>query len=100
MERFRIEVGKSHGVGPNNIVGAIASEAGLDSENIGRIDIFDQHSTVDLPDGMPRDVFRCLKRVWVSGRQLRITRIEERQKQSAKKRPGRAERQAKKNRTK
>jgi ATP-dependent RNA helicase DeaD len=100
MERFRIEVGRSHGVGPNNIVGAIAAEAGLDSANIGRIDIFDQHSTVDLPDGMPRDVFRCLKRVWVSGRQLRITRCEQRPTTRRKQRPGRAERQAKKNRSK
>ncbi len=76
MERFRIEVGHSHGVKPNNIVGAIANEVGLDSQNIGRIEIHDDFSTVDLPEGMPRDVFRALKKVWVAGQKLEISRAE------------------------
>jgi ATP-dependent RNA helicase DeaD len=73
MERFRIEVGHDHGVKPGNIVGAIANEAGLDSEHIGHIKIHDDFSTVDLPEGMPRDIFRILKKVWVSGQQLQIS---------------------------
>lgn len=77
METFRVEVGHSHGVKPANIVGAIANEAGLDSTNIGRIDIRDDHSLIDLPQGMPSDVFKHLKKVWVSGQQLRITRADE-----------------------
>jgi ATP-dependent RNA helicase DeaD len=63
-----------HGVKPGNIVGAIANEAGLDSKHIGRVDIREDHSMVDLPEGMPSDVFKLLKKVWVSGQQLRITR--------------------------
>ncbi|MGB5540929.1 MAG: DEAD/DEAH box helicase [Gammaproteobacteria bacterium] len=77
MERFRIEVGHDHDVKPANIVGAIANEAGLDSRNIGRIDIHADYSLVDLPKGMPRDVFNTLKKVWVSGQQLRISRAGE-----------------------
>ena len=77
MERFRIQVGHSHGVKPGNIVGAIANEAELDSQYIGRINIFDEYSTVDLPEGMPRDIFHALKTVWVSGQQLRISRFEQ-----------------------
>jgi len=73
MERYRIEVGHDHEVKPGNIVGAIANEAGLDAENIGHIDIYSGHSIIDLPAGMPRDVFRELKKVWVCGRQLHIT---------------------------
>lgn len=75
MERFRIEVGHSHGVQPGNIVGAIANEAEIDAEYIGRIDIFDDHSTVDLPEGMPKEIFRHLKSVWVSGQKLQISRL-------------------------
>lgn len=75
METFRIRVGHKHGVRPGNIVGAIANEAGLDSAQIGRIDIQHDHSFVDLPTGMPKDVFLHLKSVWVSGQQLRISRI-------------------------
>jgi len=74
FETFRIEVGKEHGVQPGNIVGAIANEAGLDSKNIGRVDIRDDHSLVDLPEGMPAEIFKHLKKVWVSGQQLRISR--------------------------
>jgi ATP-dependent RNA helicase DeaD len=76
MQRFRIDVGKKHGVKPGNIVGAIANEAGLDSQYIGQIDIFEDYSTVDLPSGMPKDVFNDLKKVWVSGQQLNISRLE------------------------
>jgi ATP-dependent RNA helicase DeaD len=77
MERFRIEVGRDHGVKPANIVGAIANEAGLDSRDMGRITINEDHSLIDLPMGMPKDVFTLLKKVWVSGQQLRITRVGE-----------------------
>ena len=72
FETFRVEVGHDHGVKPGNIVGAIANEAGLDSKNIGRIDIRDDHSLIDLPEGMPSEIFRHLKKVWVSGQQLQI----------------------------
>jgi ATP-dependent RNA helicase DeaD len=74
FETFRIEVGNDHGVKPGNIVGAIANEAGLDSKHIGRVDIREDHSFVDLPEGMPAEIFKHLKKVWVSGQQLRITR--------------------------
>ncbi|WP_428312385.1 DEAD/DEAH box helicase [Hydrocarboniphaga sp.] len=74
-ETFRIEVGEQHGVKPANIVGAIANEAGLDSQYIGKIEINDDHSLVDLPSGMPRGVFRDLQKAWVLGRQLRISKL-------------------------
>lgn len=74
MERFRLEVGRIHGVQPGNLVGAIANEAGLGGSEIGKIDIFDHFSIVSLPAGMPEGVFESLSRVWVSGRQLRLSR--------------------------
>jgi ATP-dependent RNA helicase DeaD len=74
---FRIEVGHAHGVKPGNIVGAIANEAGMDAKHIGRIEIHDDHSTLDLPDDMPPDLIDHLKTVWVAGQQLRISRAGE-----------------------
>ncbi|MFT4863290.1 MAG: ATP-dependent RNA helicase DeaD [Pseudohongiellaceae bacterium] len=76
-ERYRIEVGHIHKVMPGNIVGAIANETGIDSKDIGRISIFDAHSTVDLPKDMPADVFQILKKVWVGGQALSISRFDE-----------------------
>ena len=74
METFRIEVGEVHGVKPGNIVGAIANEAGLDGRNIGRVVIREDHSFVDLPEGMPKDVFRNLQKARVGGQKLQISR--------------------------
>jgi ATP-dependent RNA helicase DeaD len=73
-ERYRIEVGKVHGVKPGNIVGAIANEAGLDGEHIGQIEIEAEFSLVDLPSGMPKDVFMDLKKVRVCGQPMNISR--------------------------
>ncbi len=84
MERFRIAVGHMHGVKPGNIVGAITNEAGLESQHIGRIEIYDDFSTVDLPEGMPRPILTMLKHVWVAGQQLKITRLTSPTKKSAR----------------
>ncbi|NGY05169.1 DEAD/DEAH box helicase [Solimonas terrae] len=77
METYRIAVGHAHNVKPGNIVGAIANEAGLDSEHIGRVDIHDDYSLIDLPEGMPKKIFRDLQKVWVCGQQLQISRLAE-----------------------
>ena len=73
MQTFRIEVGRNHAVTPSNIVGAIANEAGLEAKHIGRIEIHDDHSTLDLPSGMPKELLHHLKGVWVAGQQLKIS---------------------------
>lgn len=72
MERYQIEVGRVDGVRPANIVGAIANEAGISGSDIGSIDIRGNYSTIDLPEGMPKDVYQLLQKTWVSGKQLRI----------------------------
>jgi len=75
METFRVEVGHDHGVKPGNIVGALANEAGLDGRDIGRIDVRSDHSLVDLPGGMPKEIFKQLQGVRVVGQELRISRL-------------------------
>jgi ATP-dependent RNA helicase DeaD len=73
-ETYRIEVGHVHGVKPGNIVGAIANEAGIEGSDIGRVDIQEDHSFVDLPTGMPKEVFLHLQKVRVAGQMLQIGR--------------------------
>ncbi len=75
METFRVEVGHDHGVKPGNIVGALANEAGLDGRDIGRIDVRSDHSLVDLPGGMPKEIFKQLQTVRVVGQEMRISRL-------------------------
>ena len=74
MDSYRIEVGREQGVLPGNIVGAIANEIGIEGSVIGRIAIFDRHSIVDLPVGLPQDMFEALGHVQVLGNRLNISR--------------------------
>ena len=75
MERFHISVGKSHGVKPASIVAAIADVTGLSDKDIGRIELHDQFSFIELPHGMPQDLFKELKQVKVSGEKLHISQV-------------------------
>lgn len=75
MESFRLAVGYKHEVNPGDIVGAIANEAGVDSAYIGRIELFDDYCTVDLPTGMPKETFQHLKKVRVRQVPLAIERM-------------------------
>ncbi len=75
MRRYKVEVGNSNNVKPGNILGAIANEADMDSAFIGSIQIFDNFSTVDLPDDMPKETFEVLKKTMVNGKSLSITEL-------------------------
>jgi ATP-dependent RNA helicase DeaD len=71
--RYRIEVGRNQGVMPKDIVGAIANEAGIEYDHIGYIGLEADYSTVDLPEGMPKEVFQHLKKIRVRQHPLNIS---------------------------
>ena len=73
MITYRLEVGKNDSIEPSNIVGAIANEADISSQYIGQIKLYDTYSTVDLPEGMPNEVFNHLKKVRVRGNPLNLS---------------------------
>jgi len=68
-------------------VGAIANESGLEARYIGRIEIFDDHSVLEMPDGMPDEIFQHLGKVWVGGQQLKISLADEMPPESGKHTP-------------
>ena len=76
LESYRLEVGADHQVTPREIVGAIANEAGLDGQLIGRIDINSDYSTVELPVGMPKEIYQHLRRVIIRGQRLNLSLLE------------------------
>ncbi|MGK5093848.1 DEAD/DEAH box helicase [Deltaproteobacteria bacterium TL4] len=65
FDNYRLEVGKQHQIRVSDIVGAIANEVGIDSKFIGNIKLYDQHSTVELPKGMPKEIYQHLKKVYI-----------------------------------
>jgi ATP-dependent RNA helicase DeaD len=73
MTKYRVEVGHVHGVKPGNLLGAIANEVGLDGKDIGKINIRDKFSIVDLPVDISSEILKELHTVKVSGQQLRIS---------------------------
>ena len=73
MITYRIEVGRNDDVSPKNIVGAIANEAQIDAQFIGHIKLHDNHSTVDMPEGMPKELFDHLYKVRVCQKPLKIS---------------------------
>lgn len=77
MRRYRIEIGNNNQVKPGNILGAIANEADMDSDYIGAIQIFDDCSTIDLPDDMPKETFTLLQKTVVCGKRLNIEELTE-----------------------
>ncbi|MGB0938462.1 MAG: DEAD/DEAH box helicase [Colwellia sp.] len=86
-QTYRLEVGKEHGARPGDIVGAIANEISLDSSYIGAINLHDKHSFVQLPKGIPADLFKQLKGVRVRRQPLAISASDEKMaKQSAPRR--------------
>lgn len=77
MKRYRLEVGNNTNVKPGNILGAIANEADMNSEYIGSIQIFENFSTVDLPDEMPQEIFDILQKTVINGKRLNIAKLTE-----------------------
>ncbi len=79
MERFVIDAGYNHDVKPGNIVGAIANEADIDSCYIGHIEIYEDFTTVDLPEGMPMETLRILQKARVAGRPMGLRKLKAKQ---------------------
>ena len=72
FDKYILDVGESHGVKHGQIIGAIANEAGLEGRFIRKLRIQAEQSTVELPAGMPADIFRRLAKVRVAGRPLKL----------------------------
>ncbi len=73
LATFRIEIGREHEVAPRNIVGAIVNESGLAAKHIGRIDIRESHSLIELPSDLPPEIMAHLKSVAIGRQNLSIS---------------------------
>ena len=77
MRRYRIALGNRDRIKPGNILGAIANEAEISSQYIGAIQIFQDFTTVDLPDEMPKETLEVLRNVRVFDKKLNIEELTE-----------------------
>ena len=69
---YRIEVGRRDHVQPGAIVGALANEGGIAGSDIGRIDILQSFSLVEIHAPLSPEQLKTMGRATCSGRELRI----------------------------
>ena len=70
MVRLLVAAGRVDGLRPQDLVGAIANEAGIPGRAIGAIDIYDRFSFVEVPSEQSQRVIRALTRTTIRGRQV------------------------------
>lgn len=73
--RYRIEIGQQHQVTHDEITSVLVSESGVDIKQIGRIEIRGSYSLIDLPSGMPPDIFLLLQTAELKAQALKIKRV-------------------------
>jgi ATP-dependent RNA helicase DeaD len=73
--RYRLDVGSQHNVAKEQIQVVLVEESGVDRKRIGKIDIRLNYTLVELPDGMPADIFQLLSEATIANRKLAIKRV-------------------------
>ncbi len=74
MSTYRLAVGRRHKISPRQIVGALANEGGLSGDDFGKIDIRIDHTLVDLPAKLPKEVWEKLRTTRISGKLIEMER--------------------------
>ena len=69
-----VGTGRSAGVRPQDLVGAITGESHLSGRDIGAIEIADRFSLVEVPESAADDVVAALRQVSIRGRKATIRR--------------------------
>lgn len=78
MARIYVGAGKSAGVRPQDLVGAIAGESGISGKTIGTITVEDSFSVVELPKAVIKDVLIAMRKARIKGKKVGIRRFVER----------------------
>jgi ATP-dependent RNA helicase DeaD len=66
-----LSVGERDGLKPGDLVGAITGEAGVDGRQVGKIDIRESHTVVEVHDSVARRVIKALNGTTIKGRAVR-----------------------------
>jgi ATP-dependent RNA helicase DeaD len=74
MAKIYIGAGRQAGVRPQDLVGAIANEAGVAGALIGAIQIADRFSLVEVPEDVANDVIRALGNSTIRGKKVQVRR--------------------------
>ncbi|WP_169946353.1 DEAD/DEAH box helicase [Microbispora sp. H11081] len=74
MSRVFVGAGRTAGVRPQDIVGAITGETRVSGREIGAIEIADRFTLVEIPDGAVDEVVAALRRTTIKGKRPIVRR--------------------------
>jgi ATP-dependent RNA helicase DeaD len=77
MTRIFLGVGRSTGIRPQDLVGAITGESCLGGRDIGAIEIADRFSLVEVPESAAGEVIAALRRTTIKGKKPAVRRERE-----------------------
>ncbi|MPN41357.1 ATP-dependent RNA helicase DbpA [bioreactor metagenome] len=72
MVRLFINVGRSQNIQPKDVIGAIAGETGIQGKLIGKIDIYEKFTFVEVPKENAKDVLNIMKDNTIKGKRINI----------------------------
>ena len=72
MAKVYIGAGREAGIRPGDLVGAIANEAGLNSNVIGVVEVMDRFSLVEVPEVLAREIIETLSRTRIKGQKVAV----------------------------
>ncbi len=70
--RLFINIGKSQGVKPGDILGAISGESGVPGKLVGSIDMYDKYTFVDVPRNSVSRILNSMKMTKIKGKNVNI----------------------------
>jgi ATP-dependent RNA helicase DeaD len=73
MTRLQLDAGRSQGIHPKDVVGALTAEAGIAASSIGTIDLYDDFALVEVEPQAARQVLERAPAIALRGREVRLT---------------------------
>lgn len=70
--KIEISIGRNQRIAPNFILGALADATGLSGKDFGKIDIFDKHTTVEVPASETDYILDSMESAKINGHKVEV----------------------------
>ncbi len=74
--KLMLDVGRLQRIAPNFVLGALVEATGLTGKSFGKIDIFDKHTTVEIPESEKENILMAMHNSKINGTRVSAQLIE------------------------
>lgn len=67
-----INIGRNRRIAPNFILGALVDATGMTGKDFGKIDIFNEHTTVEVPEAESEYIIECTDSIKINGNKVEV----------------------------